>query len=188
MKIGSIIKWEEMTDRSFLTMQYDNEDDVMKLLYCISSPKATFEDFKKLPAKHIKRLLSDLEEEIKIMNQFTKESDGNGDTETKITDIAYTLIFAGMSTEYVMDRMTITDLATAMQAYEAKKKEDMEASRLWTYLTMCPHMDSKKIKGPRDIMKFPWEDQLKPKPVSDEAIKVFEDFITGKLKVKWQED
>ena len=47
MKIGSVIKWEQMTDRSFLTMQYDNEDDVMKLLYCISSPNATFEDFKK---------------------------------------------------------------------------------------------------------------------------------------------
>lgn len=177
-----------MTDRSFLAMQYDNEEDVMKLLYCISSPNATFETFKKLPAKHIQKLLSDLEEEIKIMNQFPKESDGKGDTETKITDIAYTLIFAGMSTEYVMDRMTITDLATAMQAYEEKRKEEMEASRLWTYLVMCPHIDSKKVKGPRDVVKFPWEDQTKPKPVSDEALKVFNDFITGKLKAKWQED
>ena len=96
--------------------------------------------------------------------------------------------FIELNKKDIVRHKLVTRIVEAYEKYEEKKKEDMEASRLWTYLTMCAHMDSKKIKGPRDIMKFPWEDQPRPKPVSDEALKVFNDFITGKLKAKWQED
>ena len=33
----------------------------------------------------------------------------------------------------------------------------MENDRFWTYLTVLPHVDSKKLKEPSDLIEFTWE-------------------------------
>ena len=44
-------------------------------------------------------------------------------------------------------------------SHEQQKKENMESSSLWTFFTMLPHIDAKKMKnGARDLITFPWEE------------------------------
>lgn len=44
-------------------------------------------------------------------------------------------------------------------AYQTNRKELMESDRLWTYLTILPHVDGKKLPSARDLYPFPWEEE-----------------------------
>ena len=35
----------------------------------------------------------------------------------------------------------------------------MESERLWTFLTIMPHIDTKKINTPAKLYPFPWDDK-----------------------------
>ena len=51
---------------------------------------------------------------------------------------------------------------------ENKKKEELELDRMWTYLNMSPHIDTKKCKGPDKLFPFPWEKEEKKIKVNQE--------------------
>ena len=76
-----------------------------------------------------------------------------------IGNIVSTLIMSGLDATYALEEMELCDLPMYIEAYERKRKEEMEASRLWTFFTMLPHIDSKKMKnGAMDLITFPWEE------------------------------
>ena len=83
--------------------------------------------------------------------------------------------------------MWLCDLPLLINAYDQKKKEQMESSRLWTYLTILPHIESKKIKSPVDLFPFPWEIEeitLERKKTFDNALEKYDKFINGLVKFK----
>ena len=44
-----------------------------------------------------------------------------------------------------------------VEYYNNQNKSKLEMDRLWTYYTMLPHINTKKIKSPKDLIKFNWE-------------------------------
>lgn len=97
-----------------------------------------------------------------VMNQFRNQevcSGGKDEVSGTIGELVSTLIVSGFDAHYILNEMELCDLPMYIRSYEAKKKEIMENSRLWTFLSMLPHIDAKKMKnGAKDLVRFPWEE------------------------------
>lgn len=199
MKIGitikSIIRWEQLRGKSFSLMDYTDKDDVDALLYTTTicnneGMMHTFELFRKTLSneKIVREMVLKLERETEFLNQFQKKQDNIADhaddTLGMISDIVSTLIMSGLDAHYVLNEMDLCDLPLYVETYERKKKEQMESDRLWTYLTILPHVDSKKLPSARDLYIFPWEEE-DVKKNAERAIKENEadlrKFLSGEL-------
>ena len=167
LTIKSIIRWEQLTGKAFSQIDYTNKEDVEALLYTTTicnSPEEqyTFEVFRLTleNPKLTKHLISELERFFAVMMQFQKKNQEKRTDDAapeQIGKIVATLIMAGLSPDYALNEMEIWDLPLYIEAYERKRKEEMEASRIWTYLTILPHVGSGNLKSARDIFPFPWE-------------------------------
>lgn len=195
MKIGltikSIIRWEQLRGKSFSFMNYTDQDDVDTLLYTTTicnneGMMYTFDLFRKTLSneKLVREMILKLERETALLNQFQKKQAETKDyTEgviDMISDIVSTLIMSGLDAHYVLNEMDLCDLPLYIQAYERKRKEEMEGSRMWTYLTILPHIDAKKMEnGAKDLIKFPWEESEKEaeKTIKDSEIERLELFM-----------
>lgn len=196
MKIGltikSIIRWEQLRNKSFSLMDYSDKDDVEALLYtttiCNSDGvRHTFDVFRTTLTnkKLVREMVLRLERETAMLRQFQKKQEGtnldnaDGSPET-ISGIVSTLIMSGLDARYALEEMELCDLPLYIEAYEKKRKEDMESARMWTYLTILPHIDAKKMKnGAKDLIAFPWEEIEKEaeKEIKETEIERFEAFM-----------
>ena len=173
LTLKSIIRTEQMLGKPFNDLDYTNENDVLTLLYCSilsnNKKRMTFDAFKLIASndKQYKTIISEFENESKVIAQFNKKEEESGSTAKSdaprqyMSELAGTLIMAGVSAEYVLNEMELSDLPFIVKSYEAKKKEKMESDRMWTYYSILPHINSKKIKHPSDIVAFPWEQEQK---------------------------
>ena len=171
LNIKSIIRFENLTGKSFNEFDYTNADDVMKLLYCVvlsNNPESfTYEEFLEVSKnKKISKEITDkFNKEIKIIELFTSKEipkETTVEPTEKVTIfikdiVALLIVSAGIDANFVMNEMNINDIPLYMSAYNNKVKEQMESSRLWTYLSILPHIDSSKINSPSKFYSFPWE-------------------------------
>lgn len=170
LTMKTIIRWEQLTGRSFLELDYSDNEDIILLLYCSAiscNPGMiyTLEEFRHttINEKLMRQLSQSLSREAIVVAQFRTDkpietdSDSKEIAQGKITDIVSTLIVSGLNASYVMDEMQLCDLPMLVEAYERKKKEMLENNRLWTYLGILPHIDGKKLPSPADLYPFPWE-------------------------------
>lgn len=209
MKIGltikSIVRWEQLRKKSFSLMDYSDREDVDALLYTTTICNSegvmyTLDVFRKTLSneKLVREMVSKLEREIAVLSQFQKkqESTGKGSNEgtpEMIGSIVSTLVMSGLDAYYAFNEMELCDLPLYIEAYEKKRKEDMESARIWTYLTILPHIDARKMKnGARDLIIFPWEEEEMKKD-AERVMRENEDnlkkFLAGELfdinKVNW---
>lgn len=176
MKIGltmrTLIRWEQLQKKSFSLMDYSNEKDMEALLYCsvlccnTNEKMYTLDEFRHTMQneKLVRQMAAALARESTVMNQFRQADTEGGVANHEVTpgymkDIVSTLIMSGMNAGYVMDEMDLCDLPVFIEAYERKRKEEMESARLWTYLNILPHVDGKKLPSARDLYPFPWEEE-----------------------------
>lgn len=173
-------------------MDYSDREDVEALLYtttiCNSDcVRHTFDVFRTTLTnkKIVRKTVLRLERETAMLRQFQKKQEGanldnaDGSPET-ISGIVSTLIISGLDARYALEEMELCDLPLYIEAYEKKRKEDMESARMWTYLTILPHIDAKKMKnGAKDLIAFPWEEQEKEaeKEIKETEIERFEAFM-----------
>ena len=139
----------------------------MRLMYCAvlanNDVVFTFEDF--LEIAENRKLFSDMVCEIekynKVLAQFVEEkrsATGQPDgLPAYIQDLAGVLITSGLDARYVMDEMELSDIPVFAKALEKDKRERMEAARLWTFLSVAPHIDTNRVRTPEDYYPFPWE-------------------------------
>jgi hypothetical protein len=194
LNIKSIIKFEQFTNKSFNEIDYTNADDLLKLMYCIvlsNNPEVfTYEEFLELiKSKKISKTISDkFNKEIKLIELFSNneikdevvEEQQPEREKTYIKDIAAILVVnAGLDINFVMNEMSINDISLYMEAYNNSVKQQMESSRLWTYLTLLPNLDS-KVNSPVKLYPFPWEleaqveqDKTELKSMADELPDIF---------------
>lgn len=194
LNIKSIIKFEQFTNKSFNEIDYTNADDLLKLMYCIvlsNNPEVfTYEEFQELiKSKKISKTISDkFNKEIKLIELFSNKEIKDEVVEeqqpdrgnTYIKDIAAILVVnAGLDINFVMNEMSINDISLYMEAYNNSVKQQMESSRLWTYLTLLPNLDS-KVNSPVKLYPFPWEleaqveqDKAELKSMADELPDIF---------------
>jgi len=168
IKIKNIIRYEQLTDKSFSAFDSTNEDEVLALLYCIELPEQTFEVFKRTTATAKRALESYLKKVngyMEFISQFfsetkkkTDEANSDNKKPEKVTDLISILLFSGIDTRYVMEEMEIQDLPMFIGGLEKKKRADLENDRLWTFYHILPQV-GKGITKPQDMCPFPWEEK-----------------------------
>jgi hypothetical protein len=79
--------------------------------------------------------------------------------------------------------MKLFEIGDYIKAIDEHKKEQMERDRLWTFYTILPHIDQKKLKKPQDLMPFPWEREQLEKDALEQLEKdkdMFNKFFNSK--------
>ena len=202
LTIKSIIRWEQLRHRSFSLMDYTNRDDITALLYTayitehgVSYTQEVFNQVL-MDEKTFAAMSSEMGKVMEVMSQFSKKDDDGASvpntvpsTPATIGSIVSALIISGLDAHYALNEMELQDLPLYIEAYENKRKEEMEGERMWTYLTILPHIDTKHMEnGAKDLITFPWEQKPKVETeISDEEIARFEEF-SKKGKKLWQEN
>lgn len=168
LTIKALIRWEQLRGRSFNFFEPTDAEDVTALLYVYALAQGhfcTLEEFRMVvdsKAPSIDELGKRLEREQAVANQFiakvsqADEADEAGEPMT-IQQVAAHLIAEGLSPRYVLEEMELCDLPALMQAIKDKRKEELQSQRLWTFLSLLPHVGKGALKTPRDLFTFPWE-------------------------------
>ena len=191
LSIKAIIRAEQILSKPFTDIDYTNVEELTKLLYCTvlaNNPVLfTYEEFQSIAEneKQFATMIKEIEKVNNVLEQFT-QSGRSGSVEAVegtqyIKDLVGMLILSGLDAHYVMD---ISDIPVFIEAYEKKKREEMEASRLWTFLSVVPHIDTKKIRSVEDFFLFPWEIEGKKKKAEAEMnanTELFGRFMSGEF-------
>ena len=67
-----------------------------------------------------------------------------------------------------MYEMELWEIEPFFKWTEESQKDKWERERLWTYLNIMPHIDSKKCKSPDKLFPFPWEKEEHKKKAEQE--------------------
>lgn len=173
LTLRAVLLFEKLTARSFSTLSILDEDDAVTLLYCLQRCE---EGGSVLPLDVWKQVLESgsvkgelyarLERTLEAMIplSFTSsegatsaEVEDNGDA-PDFTSIAGMLVVdGGLSPSYVMDTMELWEIPAFLDALDRKKKEHLEHQRLFTWMTMMPHLSSDSVGSPEELLPFPWE-------------------------------
>ena len=174
LNMKTILLYEEMSGKSFYEM---SADDIMLLIYCalivnndLTITKKHFDAIMK-NEKIARDLISKCQSELDFIDQFNhneaseeQEAGGVVMQDNKLSTIINMLIVQhGLDINYVMYEMRLWEIAPLVKTIGEKIKEEMTEKRFWTYMTICPHIDNKKIKGPEHLLPFPWEKENKKK-------------------------
>ena len=191
LNIKSIIKFEQLTNKPFSLIDYTSEEDVSKLLYCIvlsnNDCQFTYSQFLQLldSKKISKNLFEQFQTVCEVFNQFKNTGTEEENTrDTYVKDLAALLVIqGGLDVNYVLNELSLNDIPLYIQALNDKQRERMEEQRLWTFISILPHVDSKKLKTPADLYPFPWE--LKEKEIErekhvEEGVKMLDNILDNK--------
>ena len=168
LSIKSICMYERLSGKSFFNFK---EEDMGMLLYCSfytsNNIELKYETFMSmLEVDDITTwAVSKYKNILEVVQQFkstnTSENEEKTDEDAKeltMTDMATSLIVDyHLDAHYVMYEMKLWELEPMYKAADAAVKRRYEEERLWAYIDILPHVDSKKIKGPDDLLPFPWE-------------------------------
>ena len=177
LNVASARLFEQLTGKSFFKM---GEEDAFQLAYAVliaNNPELnfTFDTFMLLLQD--KKIANWITREIERENNFQaqlkftkrnklveKAEEGSGDVEPlgTISDYASALIVNfGMDPHYVNYEMALYEMEDYFFIAEMKMRNELSNQRMFTFLTMLPHLDSKKKLAPEDILPFPWEQNAK---------------------------
>ena len=161
LTIRSIITAEKLLNKPFSDFDLSLEEDLKALIYSVyvvSEKVFTLKDFQSLwdlkseRAKMMKFITTQLE----YVQQFAEEGEASG--KVWITALVNRLIATRrVEQSYILNDMWIWELNDILKASEDAVKEEMEEKRYWAFLTIMPHVDSKKINKPQDLITFAWE-------------------------------
>lgn len=183
IKLKNIIRWEQLTGKAFANIDFNNEADVKSFIYITQDVVMNYDVYQNIALskaffKEQKELLLELNKLDQFLNK-NKQTETDSGTNEPLYKLAYYLIANGLDPNYVMNDLSIADIPGIISAMQDVKKETMEHDRLFTYLNIMPHISSKSITGPADILPFPWEIDEKEKArvkELEEASQLFNQF------------
>lgn len=171
LNIKSICYYEYLSGKSFFSAKME-DDDLFKLLYALiinnnDDVQITYNAFTYMieDARVQNWCLLQLEKIRKETEQlsFKQKEDvaQSGETQqVKVTDIAMFLITKHhIDPTYVMEKMKLWEMSEMVLSCSKDTEERLTEERLWTYLTIMPHVDGKKLGGPEKLLPFPWDDK-----------------------------
>jgi hypothetical protein len=182
LNIRSIILYEKLIGESFSLFKPEIEK-IVPLLYCIiagnNDISFSYEDaieFLFSDEVFMKDLSRKLEDSLKFQAQFTNTTSYKDDIEKNKNDKkeeSYKPVFisqlvpilvsdCGLSIEYVMNELHYSEIDSFIQYKDEKYKARLEEERLFTYLTIAPNIDTKKLSVEK-LLPFPWEKEKKKK-------------------------
>lgn len=189
LNIKSIIYYERLTGKPFSTFT-GNEEDVIPLLYCMLVAN---NDFKRTYEETIKYLFTDekfvgeinsrLQKIFLFESQFFEKEEVDEklpsqiDTSNKedtnkvyIYQLVPILVMdCNLNIDYVLNEMHYSEIDSYIKYRDDKNKNRLEEKRLFTYLTIMPHINAKKLTV-NELLPFSWEKEEKEK----EGLKVID--------------
>ena len=207
LTIKACCLFEQMTGKSFF--RCETTEDVIHMLYAMyvvtNDSTMSYQTFLSvLENKRVARALMveynnicKFLEQMKLSEQINKYNEGGtgGEgEEMNITKLATSLIVLhGLDPGYVMEKMQIWEIIPYFECADSKRKMELVDKRFWTYLTILPHVDGKKIKSPESLFKFDWEKGKKDKYAEDlekksEFIKAFFEAQKKRRQAKEEEE
>ena len=196
LNIKSCCMYEQIFGKNFLKM--NEVDDVLELMYCcvvVNNPTLmmTYDTFKVFVQDS--KVAKWLEKEYRKISEFNAqikkkepEVDAGGEKEEEaqeltMTDIASTLIVKyGIDPHYVMFEMELWEIQAYLTAADVQRKAELVERRFWTYLTIAPHIDGKKIKKPEDLVPFEWEKGENKSTIDSKTTVAALGFLRGKIE------
>lgn len=166
-----------------LTSEKDADMLVYSLLVASSDENFSYSTYKHLSKKVKDKALKKLTSDFSFLQQFSKDETKTESKPVYMGEVAATLIMGGMDAHYVLYEMGLFELKDYLAAMDTKIKNKLENSRLWTFYTILPHVDAKKLKSPKELFLFPWEVEEEEKARANElekGIKIFEKFMKSK--------
>ena len=195
LNIKSCCMYEQIFKKNFFKM--NEAEDVLELMYCcvvVNNPSLmmTYNTFKVFvqDAKVSKwlekeyRKISEFNAQIKSeVEEGENEDKDQDEEELTLTNVASTLIVKyGIDPHYVMFEMELWEIQPYLNSADIQRKAELVEKRFWTYLTIAPHIDGKKIKKPEDLVPFEWEKSEK-RPTIDAATSAAAlSFLRGRAK------
>jgi hypothetical protein len=58
-----------------------------------------------------------------------------------------------------MYEMDLWEMYPYLNAADIQRKADLVTQRFWTYLTIAPNINTKKVKSPEELVPFDWEEK-----------------------------
>lgn len=180
---------ERLLKKPFGEFDLTDEETVLTLMYAMVSENndevMTFDQFKSILdmgkiGMKVQRAVSD---EMAYIDQFKEEVSDKEEKVPYMGDLAALLIAFGLDAHFVLYEMKLFEIGDYIKAIDEHKKEQMERDRLWTFYTVMPHVDLKKIKSPQDLMPFPWEREQLEKDALEQLEKdkdMFNKFFNSK--------
>jgi hypothetical protein len=186
--IRAIIRWEQLNQKPFSSMNYGDENDIASLFYVCRLPDEvgmSLSDFKEnLTDGSMKEMVTDFERQTMIASQFQpvskKKTEESKESEpVYIKDLVSILVMNGLDVHFALNEMELYDIPLFLKAYDQKTRHSLESSRLWTFIQVSPHL-SKRIKNPKDLYPFSWELEEKiekSKEETEKGMSTFEAFM-----------
>lgn len=193
LTIRAIIKWEQLNQKPFSSMNYGDENDIVSLFYVCKLPdeagKSLSEFKKNLTEDSLEEMIKEFEKQTLIDSQFQsiskKEIEESKDSDpVYIKDLVPMLVMNGLDVHFALDEMGLYDIPIYLKAYDQKIRNSLESSRLWAFIQVLPHL-SKNIKTPKDLYPFSWEieeQKEKTKEETEKGMSVFEAFMNSGKK------
>ena len=184
--VRDLLRYERLLGRSI----FADEPDGATLIYC-TTPEAytryTLEEWSRTTlgasafmareAKELARELSALQQYSKVearderleVREDSQQPTANSQQPRTLTDVVTELLTEGVvPADYLLERAELWELTIYIDATQRKRQQRLERQRLWSYMGLLPHIDSKKIKRPEDLIPFSWDDNARPAPHTDE--------------------
>ena len=188
LTVKAIIHWEKLAKKPFSQLDDTSEEDIIKLLYCMSTKHETLEVF--TAALESKKVSSEIFKEFRkvmgISKQYQLDDNKEGSTDRYFSDIAGMMIANGIDANFVLTDLEIYDIDILLKGIDEKHRQDMVERRLWTYLSILPHVDAKKTGLTAVKMyPFPWEEESLRKEEAEDlrkSMNVLKKWANGEIQ------
>lgn len=204
LNIKSLVLFERLTKTSFQNFNGTIEQ-IIPLLYCMLVANNTFKETYENTIKYLfsdekfLKVLSDkLEKLLKYEEQFNASIENiikenavelNVEKENKAIFISQLIPIlvsdCNLDINYIMNEMNYTEIDSYISYRDTKYKSYLEEKRLFTYLSIIPHIDTKKCSM-QQLLPFDWEIEHKKeqglKTIEQDKHKLDEFLKSGNLK------
>ena len=177
--VRDLLRYERLLGRSI----FADEPDGATLIYC-TTPEAytryTLEEWSRTTlgasafmakeAKELARELASLQQYSKVeaRDERAEARDESEEVRT-LTDVVTELLTESVvPADYLLERAELWELTLYIDATQRKRQQRLERERLWSYMGLLPHIDSKQIKRPEDLIPFSWDAEARPAERADE--------------------
>ena len=171
--VRDLLRYERLLGRSI----FADEPDGATLIYC-TTPEAytryTLQEWSRTTlgasafmakeAKELARELASLQQYSKVEAREESLEVRDEDAEVRtLTDIVTELLTESVvPADYLLERAELWELTIYIEATQRKRQQRLERERLWSYMGLLPHIDSKQIKRPEDLIPFSWDAEARP--------------------------
>lgn len=169
--VRDLLRYERLLGRSI----FADEPDGATLIYC-TTPEAytryTLQEWSRTTlgaSAFMAKEAKELARELSALQQYSQQPRANSqeltDSQqpTALTDVVTELLTESVvPADYLLERAELWELSIYIDATQRKRQQRLERERLWSYMGLLPHIDSKQIKRPEDLIPFSWDEKTRP--------------------------